>query len=50
MQAKGIGYVNSLAEIRRVVRNSIKQDTYLPKDTAQWNAAYNRFREIIKYN
>ncbi|WP_440135160.1 rhamnulokinase [Chitinophaga sancti] len=50
MQAKGIGYVNSLAEIRRIVRNSIKQDTYLPKDTAQWNAAYNRFREIIKYN
>jgi len=49
MQAKGIGCVGSLADIRRMVRNSISPETYLPENTEQWNAAYTRFREIIVF-
>lgn len=49
MQAKGIGCVTSLADIRRVVRNSVSPETFQPKDTGQWNNAYTRFREIITY-
>lgn len=47
MQAKGIGWVSSLADIRRVVRNSVRTETFLPEDMAAWNLAYNHFREII---
>lgn len=47
MQAKGIGAVNSLADIRRVVRSSVSPETFLPKDAELWNAAYKHFREII---
>lgn len=46
MQAKGVGLVNSLAEIREVVANSVNLEIYLPKDLDQWNRAYAQF---IKY-
>lgn len=43
LQAKGIGLVNSLAEIREVVNRSVPPEVFEPQDTALWQAAYNRY-------
>ncbi len=36
MQAKALGYVHSLSEIRMIVRNSFESVVYLPKETSVW--------------
>ncbi|MBQ7213473.1 MAG: rhamnulokinase [Bacteroidales bacterium] len=46
VQAMGLGYLKSLAEIREVVRNSVKTTTFIPKDTEIWNAAYKKFLRV----
>lgn len=43
LQAKGIGLVNSLAEIREVVNRSVTPEVYEPQDTALWQAAYDQY-------
>ncbi len=48
MQAIGMGYLRSLEEARKVVRNSFNLDNYLPMDTEEWNTAYQKFRETTK--
>lgn len=47
MQAKGVGVVNSLDEMREIVRNSMELDVYYPQESEKWNAAYEKFTEII---
>lgn len=47
LQAKGIGAINTLQEIRTVIRNSFPTETYLPEDTALWENAYQQFKKII---
>lgn len=37
MQAKAMGYVSLLSEIRKIIRNSFESATYLPQDTAIWD-------------
>jgi rhamnulokinase len=44
VQAMALGYLGSLADIRKVVRNSVETETYLPQDTAQWEQAYEKFQ------
>ncbi|MCD7972595.1 MAG: rhamnulokinase [Candidatus Azobacteroides sp.] len=47
MQAKGLGFVSSLSEIRTVVRNSVSPETFYPQDQEQWKTAYDKFLSII---
>lgn len=49
LQAKGLGIVNSLQEIRAIIRKSVTPETYLPQDTARWEKAYQKFKEILKH-
>ncbi len=48
VQAMALGHLNSLADIRKVVRNSVETKTYLPQDVAEWDKAYEQFRSIIE--
>ena len=43
MQALALRHIGSLAEGRQIIGDSFDQVTYLPKDTAAWDAAYSRF-------
>jgi rhamnulokinase len=47
MQAKAVGAVNSLSEIREVIRRSIDVRTYHPKPDLKWDEAYDRFLKLI---
>ena len=40
LQAKGLGLVNSLQEMRTVIRNSVIPEIFYPKDTLLWDEAY----------
>ena len=46
-QARALGYVTSLDQIRRIVRNSTPMDTYEPREKEAWDLAYERFQDII---
>jgi len=48
MQAKGIGIIHSLQQIREVINNSVTPEIFYPQDTQLWNEAYNRFKQYIK--
>ncbi|OGD20430.1 MAG: hypothetical protein A2W03_01800 [Candidatus Aminicenantes bacterium RBG_16_63_16] len=48
VQALGLGYVRSLAEIRSVVRRSVELKAYAPQAREDWESAFTRFRELIR--
>jgi rhamnulokinase len=48
MQAKGIGLVSSLQEIRNIIRCSVSPEIFYPQDTEQWNEKYQYFQTLIK--
>ena len=48
MQAKGLGVVKSLNEMRAIIRNSVSLETFYPENTDLWNEAYKKFLLIIK--
>lgn len=48
MQAKGIGLVGSLQEIRRIISNSVTPEVFYPQDTQVWEDAYKRYIQYIK--
>jgi len=43
MQAKALGYLKDLKEIRKVVQNSFNFIEYLPQDTKEWSTGYKKF-------
>lgn len=47
VQAMAMGQVSSPAEMRAIIRGSFALRTYEPADTAAWDAAYSRFRDIL---
>jgi rhamnulokinase len=47
MQARGLGYIESLCEMRNIVSESFDMIQYLPSRTAEWNETYQRFRKIL---
>ena len=47
VQAMAMGHVSSLAEMRAIIRASFELRTYEPADTAAWDAAYSRFRDVL---
>ena len=47
VQAMGLGYFDSLARIRQVVRNSFEVVRTQPQDAAHWSAGYDRFKQLL---
>jgi rhamnulokinase len=45
IQAKGLGVVGSLWEMREIIRNSCSPEIFEPQHTEEWNHAYARFSE-----
>lgn len=48
MQAKALGVVNTLDEIRTVIRNSFEISQYLPSPTLDWESAYEKFEKLVQ--
>ncbi len=46
VQALGLGHISSLADMRDIVRQSFPVARYQPGQTAEWESAYDRFREL----
>lgn len=46
VQAKGLGLVNSLQEIREVVNHSFCPDIFYPEDAELWNKEYQNFLSL----
>lgn len=47
MQARGLGVVDSLAQMRRIVRASTDLETFDPASTPAWDAVAERFETLI---
>jgi len=43
-----MGAIKDINEGRKVVRNSFDIKTYEPQDSEKWDAAYEKWKEIIK--
>jgi rhamnulokinase len=50
MQAKAMGLVGSLNEMRKVVRDSFDVITFNPEPSDKWDQAYQRFCRIVEGN
>jgi len=48
IQAKASGIVNSLQEMRQIIRDSIQLEEFLPQNNAEWEKAYEKFEGIVK--
>jgi sugar (pentulose or hexulose) kinase len=48
VQAMGLGLVKSHPEMRTIISNSFELEKYEPQDTKKWDAAYDRFVNIIR--
>ena len=46
MQAVGVGGLSSVVEARELVRRSVEIKTYEPGDTAAWDEAFGRYRQL----
>ena len=46
VQALGMGFVKSVAELRKTIRSSSEMQEYTPADEARWNEAYTRYRAV----
>ena len=47
VQALAVGRIGSLAEGRALVRGSFQVTTYEPRETAAWDAAYERYLKLV---
>jgi rhamnulokinase len=48
MQAKALGVVENLQEMRTLISSSITPEVFLPQDTITWSLAYQKYLNIIK--
>ncbi|MDH7511845.1 MAG: rhamnulokinase family protein [Clostridiales bacterium] len=48
VQALALGYVRSLADIRKIIENSVELRTYEPTSGREWGSAYERFQNVIR--
>lgn len=46
VQAKAAGCVQSLTEMRQIIRNSFPCDEFLPQQKAEWESAYAKFLDV----
>ena len=47
MQAKAMGAVESLQEMRKIIYNSVEIEKFVPQDREQWEKAYSQFANLI---
>ena len=47
MQAKALGLVDTMDEVRQVVRNSENVNTYTPNHTEGWEKAYQKLLTLL---
>jgi rhamnulokinase len=47
VQALALGYVQSLDDIRKIIRNSIALRNYEPSGVKEWDLAVERYRELL---
>ena len=47
MQAHGLGYIDTLHEMRNIVSRSFDMIQYLPSGTSEWKETYQRFKGIV---
>ena len=50
IQAKAAGCVDSLQEMRHIIRQSVQIDEFLPENAADWEAAYQKFLAVTRLN
>ena len=50
MQAKALGVISSLDEIRQLVRNSFETIDFNPNPELNWDEAYQKFRNLLNDN
>ena len=48
LQAKALGYVGSLNEIRKIVADSFGLVKFIPSNELDWEASYNRYLDITR--
>ncbi len=48
VQALGLGKIESVSELRDIVRNSFEIGEYFPKDIEDWNNAYTNYLKFIQ--
>ncbi|MCU0646286.1 MAG: rhamnulokinase [bacterium] len=48
VQAMGLGIVKSHADIRQIIKNSFELEKHEPQNANNWDAAYDRFVNIIR--
>jgi len=48
IQAKAAGCVGSLQEMRKIIRDSIQLEEFLPENKIEWEKAFEKFLKIIK--
>lgn len=48
MQAKAVGAIKDMRELRKVVENSFPTETFLPENAAEWDAAYDRYLKLLE--
>ncbi len=49
MQAKAVGKLKSLKEIREIVGNSFEVNEFIPDNETDWKNAFKKFEKIISY-
>jgi len=49
MQAKAAGRIESLAQARKIVKNSFDLNEYNPEDSSLWQQQYNKFCALLKF-
>ncbi len=49
MQAKSLGLVKNRQDMRRVIRDSVTPDIFLPQEEKSWKNAYDQFLSIIQF-
>jgi len=48
IQAKAAGCVNSLPEIRQIIRDSVQLEVFLPGNKNEWDKAYEKYLKVVK--
>lgn len=47
-QAMAVGQISSLADARSIIRDSFEVKRYEPRDADEWNAACERYRQLVE--
>ena len=48
IQAKAAGCVDSLTEMRQIIRESVHLEEFLPENKSEWEKSYAKFLSIIE--